>query len=210
MTDLADEVTTPLPPGTGASAPSADDRQSDVEVFVASAPTGSKTEDASIPHQLSSADSDNKNSLKSELTLDLDVSANYKLPQPSPNVATKDGRKESLDSSGGSSVLNTSGGGGNIVKKMRKELKDKIVSPVIPQPGAWGDPRNHRYRPQPQRLTPQINKGQVTPKFKENNTRFQYGNYNRYVRLYIYKIFVISFECIVIIIEYYLTVLSKF
>lgn len=63
--------------------------------------------------------------------------------------------------------------------KDRKADLDKIVSPVIPQPGAWGDPRGHRFRP-PQRLTPNINKEQATPKFKEHNTKFQYGNYNRY------------------------------
>lgn len=63
--------------------------------------------------------------------------------------------------------------------KERKADLDKIVSPVIPQPGAWGDSRSHRFRP-PQRLTPNINKGQATPKFKEHNTKFQYGNYNRY------------------------------
>lgn len=57
---------------------------------------------------------------------------------------------------------------------------DKIVSPVIPQPGAWGDPRRHIFRP-PQRLTPNINKNQATPKFKEHNSKFQYGNYNRQV-----------------------------
>lgn len=55
---------------------------------------------------------------------------------------------------------------------------DKIVSPVIPQPGAWGDPRRHTFRP-PQRLTPNINKSQATPKFKEHDAKFQYGNYNR-------------------------------
>lgn len=67
----------------------------------------------------------------------------------------------------------------NLRKMELKERKldlDKIVSPVIPQPGAWGA---HRFRPPPQRLTPQINKGQATPKFKEHNAKFQYGNYNR-------------------------------
>ncbi|KAG8269366.1 hypothetical protein J6590_004660 [Homalodisca vitripennis] len=74
--------------------------------------------------------------------------------------------------------------GANKRANLRKmELKDhkadldKIVSPVIPQPGAWND--RHRFRPPPQR-TPQINKAKATPKFKESNSRFQYGNYNRY------------------------------
>uniref|UniRef100_A0A1B6K944 RNA methyltransferase n=1 Tax=Graphocephala atropunctata TaxID=36148 RepID=A0A1B6K944_9HEMI len=69
---------------------------------------------------------------------------------------------------------------GNLRKmelKDRKAEMDKIVSPVIPQPGAWTD--RHRFRPPPQR-TPQIDKAKATPKFKENNLRFQYGNYSRY------------------------------
>lgn len=55
---------------------------------------------------------------------------------------------------------------------------DKIVSPVIPQPGAWGE--RHRFKPPPQRET-QINVDQAVPQFKETNARFQYGNYNRLV-----------------------------
>lgn len=59
--------------------------------------------------------------------------------------------------------------------KDRKADLDKIVSPVIPQPGAWND--RHRFRP-PQR-TPIPHKTQAMPKFKENNAKFQYGNYSR-------------------------------
>lgn len=62
--------------------------------------------------------------------------------------------------------------------KERKADLDKIVSPVIPQPGAWND--RHRFRPPPQR-TPQLNKSQKSPTFKETNAKFQYGNYNRYL-----------------------------
>lgn len=60
--------------------------------------------------------------------------------------------------------------------KDRKAEMDKIVSPVIPQPGAWGE--RHRFRPPPQRDT-QTNVDQAAPPFKESNARFQYGNYNR-------------------------------
>lgn len=62
--------------------------------------------------------------------------------------------------------------------KDRKAEMDKIVSPVIPQPGAWGE--RHRFKPPPQRET-QINVDQAVPQFKETNARFQYGNYNRLV-----------------------------
>ncbi|XP_066902108.1 7SK snRNA methylphosphate capping enzyme isoform X2 [Halyomorpha halys] len=58
-------------------------------------------------------------------------------------------------------------------KKSSQELKDKIVSPVIPQPGAW--PGSSRFRKQGHRRS-----NQATPKFNEKSRRFQYGNYNRY------------------------------
>ncbi|XP_065155932.1 7SK snRNA methylphosphate capping enzyme bin3-like isoform X2 [Atheta coriaria] len=65
------------------------------------------------------------------------------------------------------------------VKKLKYAM-DKIVSPVVPQPGAWlkrNTNRNqwqHKHRNQ--------NKGAVLvmPKFKEKDKQYQYGNYNRY------------------------------
>uniref|UniRef100_A0A1B6CFH9 RNA methyltransferase n=1 Tax=Clastoptera arizonana TaxID=38151 RepID=A0A1B6CFH9_9HEMI len=95
--------------------------------------------------------------------------------EPEKKSNTKDVKKPKQD--------NTSYNRTNLRKLEMKERKldlDKIVSPVIPQPGAWGDSRSHRFRNQPQRLTPQINKGQATPKFKPYNAKFQFGNYNRY------------------------------
>lgn len=52
--------------------------------------------------------------------------------------------------------------------------KDKIVSPVIPQPGAWKKPRLS--------LLPQNRKrkDEKMPQFKEKNSKYQYGNYDRY------------------------------
>lgn len=56
------------------------------------------------------------------------------------------------------------------------DRKDKIVSPVVPQPY-----RPLKAVPFRQIITPDLgNKVQKTPKFKEKNTRFQYGNYQRY------------------------------
>nr|XP_031849760.1 probable RNA methyltransferase bin3 [Nomia melanderi] len=59
-------------------------------------------------------------------------------------------------------------------KRLRKvDVKDKIVSPVIPQPGAW--------KPRPQhRPSQDKKKKQTMPNFREKNARYQYGNYNRY------------------------------
>lgn len=60
--------------------------------------------------------------------------------------------------------------------KRKLDRKDKIVSPVIPQPY-----RPLKTVPFRQIITPDLgDKVQKTPKFAEKNTRFQYGNYNRY------------------------------
>nr|XP_034176104.1 7SK snRNA methylphosphate capping enzyme-like [Osmia lignaria]XP_034176105.1 7SK snRNA methylphosphate capping enzyme-like [Osmia lignaria]XP_034176106.1 7SK snRNA methylphosphate capping enzyme-like [Osmia lignaria]XP_034176107.1 7SK snRNA methylphosphate capping enzyme-like [Osmia lignaria] len=59
-------------------------------------------------------------------------------------------------------------------KRLRKvDTKDKIVSPVIPQPGAW------KSRPQ-HRPSQDKKKKQTMPNFREKDAHYQYGNYNRY------------------------------
>ncbi|XP_066253089.1 7SK snRNA methylphosphate capping enzyme-like isoform X1 [Euwallacea similis] len=62
------------------------------------------------------------------------------------------------------------------VKKFKNSM-DKIVSPVVPQPGAWLKRSNSIKLPRPRQ-----NKvsDKTLPVFKEENKRFQYGNYNRY------------------------------
>ncbi|KAF5291176.1 hypothetical protein FQA39_LY14418 [Lamprigera yunnana] len=68
----------------------------------------------------------------------------------------------------------------DIVKKFKYANKDKIVSPVVPQPGGWFKRTNSRrdlhFRDN------RLQKGveQDMPSFKERNKQFQYGNYNRY------------------------------
>ncbi|KYN35975.1 7SK snRNA methylphosphate capping enzyme [Trachymyrmex septentrionalis] len=61
-------------------------------------------------------------------------------------------------------------------KRLRKiDAKDKIVSPVIPQPGAW--------KPRPQHRPSQDKKKKQQhpmPNFRLKDARYQYGNYNRY------------------------------
>ncbi|XP_077276603.1 7SK snRNA methylphosphate capping enzyme [Temnothorax americanus] len=61
-------------------------------------------------------------------------------------------------------------------KRLRKiDAKDKIVSPVIPQPGAW--------KPRPQHRPSQDKKKKQQhpmPNFRSKDARYQYGNYNRY------------------------------
>ena len=59
-------------------------------------------------------------------------------------------------------------------KRLRKvDVKDKIVSPVIPQPGAWKSRMPHRP------CQDKKKKPQQMPKFKPKDAQFQYGNYNR-------------------------------
>lgn len=60
-------------------------------------------------------------------------------------------------------------------KRIKKlDVKDKIVSPVIPQPGAWKPRLPHRPNQDKKKKT------QQQPKFNSKNARFQFGNYNRY------------------------------
>lgn len=66
---------------------------------------------------------------------------------------------------------------GNPPSKKFKNFMDKIVSPVVPQPGAWLKRSNSIKMPRPrQNKVPD----EKMPVFKEGDARFQYGNYNRY------------------------------
>ncbi|XP_034936957.1 probable RNA methyltransferase bin3 [Chelonus insularis] len=63
-------------------------------------------------------------------------------------------------------------------KRLRKvDVKDKIVSPVIPQPGAWKPRLPHRPTQDKKKKGPQTLQ---LPNFRIKNARFQYGNYDRY------------------------------
>lgn len=66
------------------------------------------------------------------------------------------------------------------VKKFKFSNVDKIVSPVIPQPGAWLKRKTTlaSTKPKPQQKK-DVN--EKLPVFKEKDKQFQYGNYNRYV-----------------------------
>ncbi|XP_014468010.1 PREDICTED: 7SK snRNA methylphosphate capping enzyme-like [Dinoponera quadriceps] len=61
-------------------------------------------------------------------------------------------------------------------KRLRKDTKDKIVSPVIPQPGAWKPRAQHR----PSQDKKKKHQQQAMPNFRQKDARYQYGNYNRY------------------------------
>lgn len=62
-------------------------------------------------------------------------------------------------------------------KKGKKlDIKDKIVSPVIPQPGAWKTRPPHWTNQEKKKNKKQQN----LPKFNPKNEQFKFGNYNRY------------------------------
>lgn len=70
-------------------------------------------------------------------------------------------------------------------KKFKFAPMDKIVSPVVPQPGAWLKRSNSRKDWHKQHRTQMLrsqNKGDnlVMPKFRVKDKQYQYGNYNRY------------------------------
>lgn len=93
----------------------------------------------------------------------------------------------------------TSGKDSKVEKKRKPDLKDKIVSPVIPQPGAWKRPpqyghrgggnmarggdgpatdgRFSRFRPSGNWQHKRDPKLQSMPSFKKKNEYFKYGNY---------------------------------
>ena len=62
-------------------------------------------------------------------------------------------------------------------KCVQQDLLNKIVSPVVPQPGAWFKrPSNSVTRKKKSNQS----KEPERPKFREEDKKFQYGNYNRY------------------------------
>ncbi|KAJ8920172.1 hypothetical protein NQ315_011833 [Exocentrus adspersus] len=67
---------------------------------------------------------------------------------------------------------------GHGVKKFKNSM-DKIVSPVVPQPGAWLKRSTSVNKWSKPRQKPSAEE-QPLPKFREKDKQFQYGNYNRY------------------------------
>ncbi|KAK5645495.1 hypothetical protein RI129_006795 [Pyrocoelia pectoralis] len=69
----------------------------------------------------------------------------------------------------------------DVFKKFKYSGMDKIVSPVVPQPGGWLKRSNSRRDLHHHReIKRNTNKNEKMPEFKEKNKQFQYGNYNRY------------------------------
>ncbi|CAH2251014.1 7SK snRNA methylphosphate capping enzyme bin3-like [Pararge aegeria] len=111
-----------------------------------------------------------------------DKDEGIKEPLP-PEPSTSKSRKRSCSDSDNSSLK------GKDCKKLRRmDSLDKIVSPVVPQPGAWMRARPQQRTVPPERpASPHRTKLKSTseedrkmPTFHPKNSRFQYGNYDRY------------------------------
>ncbi|XP_053625237.1 7SK snRNA methylphosphate capping enzyme bin3-like [Plodia interpunctella] len=104
-------------------------------------------------------------------------------PEPSTSAATSKSRKRSCSDSDNSSQKGKDG------KKIRRmDSLDKIVSPVVPQPGAWMRARPQTRTQPPERpasphrtkLKSLSEEEKKLPTFHPKNSRYQYGNYDRY------------------------------
>lgn len=103
-------------------------------------------------------------------------------PEPSTSTVVAKGRKRSCSDSDNASQKSKD------AKKLRRmDSLDKIVSPVVPQPGAWMRARPQQRTGPPERpISPHRTKlksqseEQKLPTFHPKNSRYQYGNYDRY------------------------------
>lgn len=101
-------------------------------------------------------------------------------PAPEPSTSKCGNRKRSISESDSASQKGKDG------KKLRRmDSLDKIVSPVVPQPGAWMRPRaQSRATPAERPISPTKAKTSTDaeaklPKFHPKNVKYQYGNYDR-------------------------------
>ncbi|XP_004930468.1 7SK snRNA methylphosphate capping enzyme bin3 [Bombyx mori] len=112
-----------------------------------------------------------------------EVIESIKVPQtPEASMSAQNLRKRSCSDSENSSQK------GKDKKLRRMDSLDKIVSPVVPQPGAWMRARPQARPAPPERpVSPHRTKlksnsegEQQLPTFHPKNSRYQYGNYDRY------------------------------
>ncbi|KAG5868915.1 hypothetical protein JTB14_023096 [Gonioctena quinquepunctata] len=68
---------------------------------------------------------------------------------------------------------------GHPLKKFKNNSMDKIVSPVVPQPGAWLKRSNSVNKWAKPRQNKNPDEELKILQFKEKDKQFQYGNYNR-------------------------------
>ncbi|XP_069169157.1 LOW QUALITY PROTEIN: 7SK snRNA methylphosphate capping enzyme [Procambarus clarkii] len=104
----------------------------------------------------------------------LTINTESSIPQ-----GTTDGRKEGPVTPTGTKP-STSGMQRPVFKKQRSKCENKIVSPVIPQPG--GERKRHPSYSRHYAERPHLSQQNLQPpkKFNPKNELFQYGNYNKY------------------------------
>lgn len=109
----------------------------------------------------------------------VEKSEGIKEPLP-PEPSASKSRKRSCSDSDNASLK-----GKDCNKKIRRmDSLDKIVSPVVPQPGAWMRARQPRAgpseRPASPHRTKSLSEGDTKlPTFHPKNSKYQYGNYDR-------------------------------
>lgn len=104
-----------------------------------------------------------------------------KIPEENPAASASEKPKLCLDLSPKKDLKNNkrkSEDHKDPIKKFKNSM-DKIVSPVVPQPGAWLKRNTARNKEKIHHRPAKPQEDSALPVFKEKNKRFQYGNYNR-------------------------------
>lgn len=155
-----------------------------------SEPTSMPSDSASFQAFGAEADQMEMQTLEAEQVTDTELPSAVSLDTVKPIItcieltATQgatDGRKESVGPVTLSGTkASTSGMQRPVFKKQRSKSENKIVSPVIPQPG--GERKRHPSHSKHYAEKPHLSQQNLQPpkKFNPKNELFQYGNYNKY------------------------------
>nr|CAH7721542.1 unnamed protein product [Callosobruchus chinensis] len=147
------------------------------------------TDSAKIPEVEQTSPEDDQQIMQQDKSATPAVSsAEQQTTQPQQQVPQKKERSKRKSDEHGPSGSGTGGGtatnANNNPAKKFKNAMDKIVSPVVPQPGAWLKRANSTTKRPPHRPTDGQKKDEdgelKMPQFKDRDKRYQYGNYDRY------------------------------
>lgn len=122
---------------------------------------------------------DNTSPSQEEKTVEKTEGIKEPLPPEPSSSATKSRKRSCSDSDNASQKAK------DCSKKLRRmDSLDKIVSPVVPQPGAWMRARQPRAGPSERPASPHRTKSlsegdSKLPTFHAKNSKYQYGNYDR-------------------------------
>ncbi|KAG7164580.1 7SK snRNA methylphosphate capping enzyme-like [Homarus americanus] len=152
-----------------------------------SEPSGS-TADSMILHGIGEVDTEETPTLETNSLTNTELARQISLDAMKPLTVNTDlstpqgaidGRKEGPVTPTGTKP-STSGIQRPVFKKQRSKSENKIVSPVIPQPG--GERKRHPSHSRHYAEKPHLSQQNLQPpkKFNPKNELFQYGNYNKY------------------------------